>query len=73
MLSNYFVTKFVLQIFTFQGDEMFSLITKNNTLVFVSKHIRTFFIPLTLNDIVIYEDPNLRYNFILNFLEIYFF
>ncbi|AHH06098.1 Signal peptidase I [Borrelia crocidurae DOU] len=73
LLSNYFFTKFVLQIFTFQGDEMFSLITKNNTLVFVSKHIRTFFIPLTLNDIVIYEDPNLRYNFIFKFLRDLFF
>ncbi|WP_024655749.1 signal peptidase I [Borrelia hispanica] len=73
LLSNYCFTKFVLQIFTFQGDEMFSLITKNNTLVFVSKHIRTFFIPLTLNDIVLYEDPNLRYNFIFKFFRDLFF
>ncbi|BCR21478.1 signal peptidase I [Borrelia sp. HM] len=69
LILNYFFTKFVLQIFTFQGDEMSPLITKNNSLIFVSKYMRTFFKPLKINDIVLYEDLNLKKNFILDFFR----
>lgn len=73
LILNYIFTKFVLQIFTFQGDEMLPLITKNNSLIFVSKYIQSFFIPLKVNDIVLYEDLSLRENFILNFFRDSFF
>ncbi|AJW72867.1 signal peptidase I [Borrelia hermsii] len=73
LILNYVFTKFVLQIFTFQGDEMLPLITKNNSLIFVSKYMRSFFVPLKVDDIVLYEDLSLRGNFILNFFRDSFF
>ncbi|UPA17568.1 signal peptidase I [Borrelia sp. MN22-0132] len=73
LVLNYFFTKFVLQIFIFQGDEMLPLITKNDSLVFISKYMRSFFVPFKVNDIVLYEDSNLRRNFVLNFFRDLFF
>ncbi|AHH05386.1 hypothetical protein BmHG_00033 [Borrelia miyamotoi] len=73
LVLNYFFTKFVLQIFTCQGDEMLPLITKNNSLIFVSKHIRSFVVPLKMNDIVLYEDLNLRRNLVSDFFRDLFF
>ncbi|WP_024654221.1 signal peptidase I [Borrelia persica] len=73
LIFNYFFTKFVFQIFTFQGNEMFFSITNGNSLVFVSKYMRAFFIPLALNDIVLYEDSNLKDNFVLKFFKDLFF
>ncbi|BCR20646.1 signal peptidase I [Borrelia miyamotoi] len=73
LVLNYFFTKFVLQIFTCQGDEMLPLITKNNNLIFVSKHIRSFVVPLKMNDIVLYEDLNLRRNLVSDFFRDLFF
>ncbi|AHH07994.1 signal peptidase I [Borrelia anserina] len=73
LILNYVFTKFVLQIFTFQGDDMLPLITKNHSLIFISKYMRSFFIPLKVNDIVLYEDLTLRNNFILSFFRDLFF
>ncbi|QFP42259.1 signal peptidase I [Borrelia miyamotoi] len=73
LVLNYFFTKFVLQIFTCQGSEMLPLITKNNDLIFVSRHIRSFVVFLKMNDIVLYEDLSLRRNLVLDFFRDLFF
>ena len=69
LILNYVFTKFVIQIFTFQGKEMLPLIAKNHNLIFVSKYVRSFFVPFRVNDIVLYEDLTLEGNIVLNFFR----
>ncbi|AWG42436.1 signal peptidase I [Candidatus Borreliella tachyglossi] len=69
LILNYVFTKFVLQVFTFQGDEMMPLVKRNNSLIFTSRYMRSFFMSLRVNDIVLYEDLNLSINFVLNFFK----
>nr|WP_281507451.1 signal peptidase I [Borrelia coriaceae] len=69
LVLNYIFMKFVLQICTFQGNEILPSITKNDSLIFISKYMRSLFGSLKVNDIVLYEDLNLRKNFVLNFIS----
>ncbi|WP_215540126.1 signal peptidase I [Borreliella bavariensis] len=73
LMLNFFFTKFVLQIFMIKGNEMFPTITKNASLFFVATHITSFFIPLKMNDIVLYEDFRLSNNFLLTLIKDFFF
>ncbi|UER67254.1 signal peptidase I [Borrelia sp. BU AG58] len=69
LMLNYVFTKLVMQIFTFQGEEMLPLITKNHDLVFVSKYIRFFSVPFRVNDIVLYEKLASEGNVMLDFFR----
>ncbi|UGQ15751.1 signal peptidase I [Borrelia sp. RT5S] len=69
LILNYINTKFVMQIFNFQGEEMLPLITKNHNLIFVSKYVRSFFVPFRINDIVLYEDLALEGSVVLDFFR----
>ncbi|WKC57627.1 signal peptidase I [Borrelia sp. P9F1] len=69
LILNYVFTKFVMQVFNFQGEEMLPLITKNHNLIFVSKYVRSFFVPFSINDIVLYEDLALEGNVVLDFFR----
>lgn len=73
LVLNFFFTKFVLQIFMIKSNEMLPTITKTASLFFVATHITSFFIPLKMNDIVLYEDFRLSNNFLLTLIKDFFF